>query len=124
MEVKKEEDVPDAIDAFQKQKFRSSLQSVIHKNSSRKWDDYGMHVKVKPKFGEGLQTLMKNAKNMDSLLKKKQPADTNSPIFGDFVLPGCIYLLHPYIANGEAYMHYEQAKSTITSVMMNWGCKA
>ncbi len=78
-----------------------------------------MHVKVKPKFGEGFQTLVKNAKNMDGWLKKKQPADANSPVFGDFVLPGSIYLLHPYIADGEAYMRYEQVKSTMTSVMVD-----
>lgn len=104
------------MDAFQKQHIRQSLHSIMHRGNSSRVDEEGceMHVRVKSKFGDGFQTLLTNVKNMNSWLKKKKKEE--SPVFGDFVLPGSIYLFHPYIGNGDVYMRYEQMKSTMTTV--------
>ena len=48
--------------------------------------------------------------------KKSRTGKPVSSIYGDFVLPGSIYLLHPYIGNKESYQQYETAKSSLISV--------
>jgi len=63
-------------------------------------------------------TISTKTKEIEKMFKQKK-SRTGKPvssIYGDFVLPGSIYLLHPYIGNKESYQQYETAKSSLISV--------
>ena len=49
----------------------------------------------------------------------KEEEEEVSELFGNFVLPGAIYLLHPCITDGQAYECYELLKSQLTNVCEN-----
>lgn len=48
--------------------------------------------------------------------KKDRIGKAIPSIYGDFVLPGSIYLLHPYIGNKDLYQQYETTKSSLITV--------
>ena len=73
------------MDAFQKQHFRQSLHSIMHRGNSSRADEESceMHVRMKSKFGDGFQTLLTNVKNMNSWLKKEKKEEVADEDFGD-----------------------------------------
>ena len=95
------------------EKFRRSLRHVSHHCTDKDEEDEFYHVRTKSIFGEEFRSFLKNAKNFEMRLKSK---DDETPVYGNFVLPGSIYLFHPYIGNGKYYQQYEETKSELTKV--------
>lgn len=95
------------------EKFRRSLRHVSHNCTDKDEEDEFYHVRTKSIFGEEFRSFLKNAKNFEMRLKSK---DDETPVYGNFVLPGSIYLFHPYIGNGKYYQQYEETKSELTKV--------
>lgn len=51
--------------------------------------------------------------------EEEEEEEEVTELFGNFVLPGAIYLLHPCIADTQAYECYESLKSQLTNVCEN-----
>lgn len=77
-----------------------------------------MTIRVSSTWSSQYNTISTKTKEIEKIFKRKNnhTGKAASSIYGDFVLPGSIYLLHPYIGNRESYQQYETAKSSLISV--------
>ena len=102
---------------MKKEQLRNSLRSIRHSYKNEEPEENQTFTfKLKTAFGQKIQTLTQNIKNFGQNLKKRKEKKDETPIYGDYVLPGTIYLLHPYIGNLESYQKYEEMKSKLTTV--------
>lgn len=103
--------------SMKQEKLRNSLRSIRHTYKKEEPEEnQTFKFKIKSIFGQKIQTLTKNLKNLDFTGKKRKEKKDETPIYGEYVLPGTIYLLHPYISNLESYQKYEEMKSKLTTV--------
>ena len=103
--------------SMKQEKLRNSLRSIRHTYKKEEPEEnQTFKFKIKSIFGQKIQTLTKNLKNFDITVKKRKEKKDESPIYGEYVLLGTIYLLHPYISNLESYQKYEEMKSKLTTV--------
>lgn len=119
-EQTKEKEKEDVQVMLRHERLRKSLRVIDHSYKKDDNEHQSFKLKMKSIFGRKIQEITESFKNFENNLKngKDKPND-ETPIFGDFVLPGTIYLLHPYIANGDSYVKYEEMKSQITSVRLD-----
>lgn len=119
-EKERENEVAEAQDVIisrKHERLRNSLRSVSHsyKKEANK-EKHSLKLKIKSAVDRGIQTITENFKNFEMSLKNRKDKKDETPLFGDFVLPGSIYLFHPYIGNEDSYRKYEETKSKITTV--------
>lgn len=119
-EQTKENEKEDMQVMLRHERLRKSLREIDHSYKKDDNEHQSFKLKMKSIFGRKIQEITESFKNFENNLKNgKNKSNDETPIFGDFVLPGTIYLLHPYIANGDSYVKYEEMKSQITSVRFN-----
>ncbi|KAK8794485.1 hypothetical protein WA171_003607 [Blastocystis sp. BT1] len=101
----------------EKRHLRESLRHISHVREDSKDEDNGVSIRVSSTWSSQYNTISTKTKEIEKMFKQKK-SRTGKPvssIYGDFVLPGSIYLLHPYIGNKESYQQYETAKSSLIS---------
>ena len=81
-----------------------------------------MSVRVSPLWSSQYKVITTKTKEIEKMLKRKKDhiGKAIPSIYGDFVLPGSIYLLHPYIGNKDLYQQYETTKSSLITVEIHY----
>ena len=78
------------------------------KEMEKKWKDF--------KLFKSKQAKQADDDDEEEEEEEKEEKEEVTELFGNFVLPGAIYLLHPCIADSQAYECYESLKSQLTNV--------